>query len=84
MINDNKKYSTDIEKANLFAETLAEIYSDNDNKKFDDTFKNETNEEIDSFIKSWKPDTKNSDYVNIRNLNKIIKSLKSSLSYGED
>jgi hypothetical protein len=83
LIHDNKKYDTDETKANLFAELLGETFKDNEKDKYDDKFKRETNKNVEDYVN-------NSEYgeeiksINIKNLNTLIKNLKSKLSCGVD
>jgi hypothetical protein len=83
LIYENKIYSTDESKANIFGELLSETFKDTDKDKYDEKFKNETDKHIEDFFKSENYHEA-LETINIDNLNKILKNLKSKLSCGED
>jgi hypothetical protein len=84
LVNNNKNYITDIEKAHLFAKILGDTFKDEKCNKFDDEFKAKTDDEIKEFVKNWKNNGNKIESMNLSNLNIIIKKLKNTLSCGED
>jgi hypothetical protein len=84
LVHENKVYSTDESKANIFGELLSETFKDNEKEKNDKKFKIETDILIEDFIKSENNHDEDLETININNLNKILKNLKSKVSCGED
>jgi exonuclease III len=83
LIHENVQYETDEKKADLFAELLSETFKDKEKEKYDDKFKSETNKIVDDFIINNECHEE-VECINMANLNKILKNLKSKLSCGED
>ena len=50
LIFNNSEYKSDVEKANLIGKLLKDTFTDNEVNKFDDSFKNRVDSEINEFI----------------------------------
>ena len=83
---NNKKFESDSEKADLFAQLLSSTFQDDENSGFDINFKSETNNEIYQFIHgvSRSKEKQKNESVNLKKLNCFIKNLKPTVSTGED
>ena len=84
MIHNNEEFKTDIDKANLFGKILNETFKDNEDDKFDKIFKHNIEKEIKDYLNEISNTSLIEESINGDKLKKIIKSLKSTLSSGED
>ncbi len=83
LIHNNNEYKTDYEKATIFGSLLSDIFKDDQTDMYDSVFKNQVNNEISDFLQE--NEVFNSiQVINSSDLDKIIKSLKPTLSSGED
>ena len=82
---NNKEYKTDKEKADLFGSIIGEIFKDNEDEKFDRKFKLKVEKEVNDYLDDkGKNNNIQHDLINSKELSKIIKNLKTTLSRGED
>ena len=84
MIHNNEEFKKDIDKANLFGKILNETFKDNEDDKFDKIFKHNIEKEIKDYLNEKCNTSLIEESINGDKLKKIIKSLKSNLSSGED
>jgi hypothetical protein len=82
-LKDNNKYETDNEKANLFADILKNTFCDTTNARFDSNF----NDKVESVINNHdfsKHNYSRPSCFTLKDLNDVIKSLKSHSAPGQD
>jgi len=90
---NNKKYEKDEEKVNLFGSILSETFTDTDFHKYNNAFKEKVEKEMSIFFNHYnenydenvnRAERKVNKNVNLGNLNKFLKSIKATISSGED
>ena len=83
LVHNNVEYNNDFEKAYIYCTLLSEIFQNNKNENYDNNFKKQVDEEVFDFLQKNEEFNSIQD-INLSNLDKIIKSLKPTLSSGED
>jgi len=90
---NNKKCEKDEEKVNLFGSILSETFTDTDFHKYNNAFKEKVEKEMSLFYNHYnenydenvnRSERKVNKNVNLGNLNKFLKSIKATISPGED
>ena len=76
---NNNEFNSDKDKADLFGSIIGETFKDNEDDKFDRNFKIKVEKEVKNYSDD-KEKNKNIqlDLINVRNLSKIIRNLKTT------
>ena len=79
---DGKEITSDLDKANVFADRLEKVFSNENNPRFDDRAKQKIDDYFDSklFEKEYKGDEKNIKLVTEKELKNAIKNLNKKVS----